>query len=364
MISSVYLLYQILAVSRTSQAISTAPIEPLLSAAGGNRTTLKTQISPAWVSNSGVRGSSDILWSCIVTLTACVYTAIHLNVPPPQEGKWQFLWRKSKWVALALFAPEIVLYCALTQVRQAWKFKNEMNELWATRQASPDHPEQKESKLAPPDTPDPHSDDNSNVVEQNHLTQEDQRPSKISLSPLPTSSAPESEETTKDDGLRPVPSDDAGDEIAHEPARNSLFVPSKFNANGHSIPKNPDLEKGIITSRSQKFSLEYGFFVVMGGIVTHDVAKISDSVNGPVVLSPDAIIQFARRGIFSDIPGETISDKSKANLLGKGLVCIQVMWFLIQCIARAAAGYPLALLEVHTMVHVVCALLMYALWWE
>ena len=102
----------------------------------------------------------------------------------------------------------------------------------------------------------------------------------------------------------------------------------------------------------------------MGGIVTHDVAKISDNVNGRIVLTPNAVIQFARRGVFFDVSNEAISNKSKANLLGKGLVCIQVIWFLIQCIARAAAGYPLALLEVHTMVHVGCALLMYAFWWK
>ena len=92
--------------------------------------------------------------------------------------------------------------------------------------------------------------------------------------------------------------------------------------------------------------------------------KISDVINEPVVLTPDAMIQFAREGVFPHISHGMISDKSKANLLGKGLICIQVIWFLIQCIARAAAGYPLTLLEVHTMVHVVCALLMYALWWE
>ena len=165
MITSIYLLYQILAVSRTSQAISTAPIEPLLSAAGGNRTALRSQISPPWVSNSGVRGTSDILWSCIVTLTACVYTAIHLNVPPPQEGRWQFLWRKAKWVALALFAPEIVLYCALAQLLKAREFKKEMNELWATQQASLDYPERKESNFLPPDALDSYNDDNASVVE-------------------------------------------------------------------------------------------------------------------------------------------------------------------------------------------------------
>ena len=102
----------------------------------------------------------------------------------------------------------------------------------------------------------------------------------------------------------------------------------------------------------------------MGGIVTRDVVKINNDFTGPIILTPDALIELARRGAFFDISLELISDKSKSNLLGKGLVCIQVIWFLIQCIARAAAGYPLALLEVHTMVYVVCALLMYALWWE
>ena len=254
MISYIFLLYQVLAVSRTSQAVSTAPIEPLLSAAGGNRTTLKTQISPTWVSNSGVRGTSDILWSCIVTLTACVYTAIHLNVPPPKEGRWQFLWRKSKWVALALFAPEIVLYCALTQLLQAWKFKKEMNNLWATRQASSDHPERQESALAPPDGPDSHSSDDSIDVGHNQLaslTRQDRAPSNISPSPLPKSSAPESEETTKDEGLHPVSSDDARDETSHQPAQKSLSVPSKGNADECSISKSPDLEKGMVSTWCQ-----------------------------------------------------------------------------------------------------------------
>ncbi len=102
----------------------------------------------------------------------------------------------------------------------------------------------------------------------------------------------------------------------------------------------------------------------MGGIVTGDVEKIHDNITGPITLTPDAVIEFARNGTFFEISCELISDRSKSNLLGKGLVCMQVIWFLIQCIARAVAGYPLALLEVHTMVHVVCALFMYALWWQ
>ena len=136
MISLVPFLYQILA---HSQTVSTASIEPLLSAAEGNRTTLHTEISPPWVSSSETRGTSDILWSCLITLTACVYTALHLNVPPANEGKLRFYRRKSKWVAVALFAPELVLYCAFIQFFEAWNLVKELNELRTTQRTSDNH---------------------------------------------------------------------------------------------------------------------------------------------------------------------------------------------------------------------------------
>lgn len=114
----------------------------------------------------------------------------------------------------------------------------------------------------------------------------------------------------------------------------------------------------------KRFSLEYGFFVVMGGIVTDDVGRLEDNENRRFSLTARAIRLFARDGVFFNISLATISDKSKANLLGKCLVCVQVVWFVIQCVARAAAKYPLALIEIHTIVHVVCALSMYVLWWK
>ena len=102
----------------------------------------------------------------------------------------------------------------------------------------------------------------------------------------------------------------------------------------------------------------------MGGIVTEDVAKLVDYEDRRLVLKPCAVLDLARKGRFFDISPAIISDKSKANLLGKGLVCIQVIWFFIQWTTRVAAKYPLALVEIHTVVHVVCALSMYILWWK
>ena len=119
-----------------------------------------------------------------------------------------------------------------------------------------------------------------------------------------------------------------------------------------------------VFQKHKVFSLNYGFFAVMGGIATSDVAKLKDTDSRLFILTPDAILQFAHRGVFFDLSSGMISDKSKVNLVGKGLVCVQVIWFFIQCVARRAAQYPLVLLEVHTMVHVICALLMYGLWWK
>lgn len=73
---------------------------------------------------------------------------------------------------------------------------------------------------------------------------------------------------------------------------------------------------------------------------------------------------LAKHGHFVDISDDVIRDKSKADMLAKSLVCIQVSWMLVQTIARKVAGYPITLLEVHTLVHVACAIAMYGLWFQ
>ena len=64
-----------------------------------------------WKDSPTARGTFDILSSCIITLVLCVWTAVHLNVAPP-EKYWRFLLRKTGWLLLALLAPEMVAYTA------------------------------------------------------------------------------------------------------------------------------------------------------------------------------------------------------------------------------------------------------------
>jgi hypothetical protein len=77
---------------------------------------------------------------------------------------------------------------------------------------------------------------------------------------------------------------------------------------------------------------------------------------------PAAIIWLAERGYWIRIRKENIDDKSKANTIQKALVLLQVSWMVCQCIARRICNLPLSLLEIHTVVHVACAVFLYACW--
>ena len=64
-----------------------------------------------WQPSCGTRGTNDVLSTCLITMFLCVWTAIHLNVPPP-ESKWKTILTKVNWLLIALLAPEMVVYTA------------------------------------------------------------------------------------------------------------------------------------------------------------------------------------------------------------------------------------------------------------
>ncbi len=108
--------------------------------------------------------------------------------------------------------------------------------------------------------------------------------------------------------------------------------------------------------------MTYGFYVKMKGLCPN--FDYSDGSHRKCYLSARGVIYLARRGIFFEVSEEFIEDKSKADALAKALVCLQVTWTVIQVISKKAVGYPISLLEVHTLAHVACALALYALWFK
>lgn len=87
---------------------------------------------------------------------------------------------------------------------------------------------------------------------------------------------------------------------------------------------------------------------------------------GPQRLTATAhgVLLLAKCGLLPDIDEREIKDKSKTDGLAKALVLLQATWMLLQTLGRLATGIPTTLLEVNTIGHILCAFVIYLLWWS
>ena len=88
-------------------------------------TTPETPVN--FVASAGVRGTFDILWSCVFTILACTWTIQHLNIPEQRDRSketskrrgapvwydavWAIkrFWTGFKWMIATILAPEMIL---------------------------------------------------------------------------------------------------------------------------------------------------------------------------------------------------------------------------------------------------------------
>ncbi|TLD16238.1 uncharacterized protein PgNI_00562 [Pyricularia grisea] len=81
----------------------------------------------AFVRSPNIRGTFDIIWSCLLVLIICTWSVLHLNVPAQstvKPGTWakykRDIWRtgtKIMWMFITLIAPEYILGKAWSEYR-------------------------------------------------------------------------------------------------------------------------------------------------------------------------------------------------------------------------------------------------------
>ncbi|KAF2463108.1 uncharacterized protein BDR25DRAFT_298659 [Lindgomyces ingoldianus] len=195
--------------------------------------------SLTWRAEPHYRGSFGILSSCLTTMILCIWTAIHLNIPERGHTVKNFL-IKVGWLIMGIFAPEIIVWTAFQQRRDASDLTRREESSWTNTQS---------------------------------------------------------------------------------------------------------------------------FYVLMGGFMIGSPY----GTKGYNAIKPDGIDFFLREQDTENLAirnRHQIEDKSKANNLAKLIVCLQVLWFCSQCIVRLAVGLPICLLELNTVAHAICAIYIYALWWD
>lgn len=100
-----------------------------------------------WVPGPTERGTLTLIWSCVITIFACTWTVLHLNVPAREDSSWTVASRKARWMAINIIFPEFVFSKAVCDLRLALQELREFDEYlryndktieWTTRHESTD----------------------------------------------------------------------------------------------------------------------------------------------------------------------------------------------------------------------------------
>ena len=112
------------------------------------------------------------------------------------------------------------------------------------------------------------------------------------------------------------------------------------------------------------WTIEDAFFAAIGGYAVRSDSFWPSTYSETLTFTPLGIIELARLGLLTKADSATVSDKSKADVVAKIIVCIQATWFFFQCIARLIQGLSVTLLEIHVLAHVACTFVMYFFWFH
>ena len=121
------------------------------------------------------------------------------------------------------------------------------------------------------------------------------------------------------------------------------------------------------------WTITHGFYTTMGGFAISTLSPLSDTSTSfhprshpRTTLTPNGLA-FLLTHIPNALPRLTapeILDKSKADGLKKTLVCLQATWFCVSTVTRLIQHLPISLLELNSVAHALCALVIYACWWD
>jgi hypothetical protein len=257
----------------------------------------------AFLPNPPGRGTVGLVYTCVLTLALCLWTAMHQDVAFLEENWFYEPLYKSSWMFLTIILPEFVVSCAVAQFVEARRLRRAWESHWKKKGDG-----DKAGWLGisgaflvvmggyeitcPATCPGNSAGCRMADVGSTALLDED-----ISLRPVE----------------RPTP---AGSESATSEA-NTL------------IQKPPPSSK------------------IRRTLTPAGLKKLLESENGPSLMS-----ELIENGVLdrTHFDPRRVKDKGKANYIAKLFTTIQILWMVVQWIARKFQGLPVTLLEVHILI--------------
>jgi hypothetical protein len=75
-----------------------------------------------WISEPSGRGTASLLYTCLITIFLCVWSAMHIPIPARNYSRTGYFFYKVELAVLAIIAPEYVFLNAIDEyffVREA-----------------------------------------------------------------------------------------------------------------------------------------------------------------------------------------------------------------------------------------------------
>ena len=89
-----------------------------------------------YVGDPNGRGTFSLIISCVLTLTLCVWSALHLNVPSNSQTTLASLMTQCRWIVTGVYAPELVVFTAWRQWSSA-KLLSQLVDEWGQARKQP-----------------------------------------------------------------------------------------------------------------------------------------------------------------------------------------------------------------------------------
>ncbi|KAJ5619393.1 hypothetical protein N7510_003377 [Penicillium lagena] len=254
-----------------------------------------------WQLDGDDRSSWDILWTCLSTILACTWTAMHLQYQRNDNSHIGMgrIGKTFAWIT-AMLAPELM---AIMAVQEYWEVKLVLARCNAAQSAY--FRGQKAFSLEP--------------IAENTTRKDEEEPG-------PTQAPAEAtKDSDKDVSEQAVPD-------ATEPSAQGF----------------------------RRWKMAQGFYILMGGFVlqTKDYWVYTVRSENVVNLIQAGVIKP------SDLKKSDIKDRDKSDPISKAFSLLQSTWVAINVIARRVYDLPISLLELSTAAYVACALVTYLAWWN
>ncbi|KAF2159257.1 hypothetical protein M409DRAFT_30263 [Zasmidium cellare ATCC 36951] len=78
-----------------------------------------TTQATGWTPSPNVRGTFDIIWTCLQTIALCAWTSICVNLPSQYDGSSEIMRDKFNFLLLNLLSPDLVFLLAYLQLESA-----------------------------------------------------------------------------------------------------------------------------------------------------------------------------------------------------------------------------------------------------